>query len=113
MARTASEKSRQPKPERLRREADKLRARLAEIDAHEKKITEQNQTIVGRAIMKLAEADPKFKEELGFILERALTDKGERKLLGLSAPPRRGKGSTKRKPEARPSPEGPTGEAET
>jgi hypothetical protein len=58
-SKSGERRPRQVKQDNLRKEAEKLRSRLAEIEAEEKKFTERNQTIVGRAIMKLADADPK------------------------------------------------------
>jgi hypothetical protein len=103
---TRGRKPRQAKPEKLRDEAEKLRTRLAEIEAQEKQFSEQKQLVVGRAILLHADAEPDFRQKLTSILERTISNKEERKLLGLSAPTRRrAKKTDQSEPEARPRPE--------
>jgi hypothetical protein len=46
---------------------------------------------IGRAVEKEAESDPKLAEQLHGILERNVTDRGERMCLGLSSAQRGGR----------------------
>jgi hypothetical protein len=75
-------------PEQARQERERLQAQLKlleEQDLH-------RYAAIGRAVEKEAESDPKLAEQLHGILERNVTDRGERMCLGLVAQsaPRRG-----------------------
>ena len=81
---TSSEKrQRQLSPERLREEAEKLRTRLAQIEAQAQSHDAQRHSVIGRAVLLHAGSDSAFKAELDRILDATVTEKAHRRLLGL------------------------------
>ena len=66
-------------PEELRAKRAQLQAELERLEAQDV----ERYAAIGRAIEKEAESDPKLAEQLHGILERNVTDRGERMCLGL------------------------------
>lgn len=81
--------ARQSKQETLRRSADKLRAKLAELDAQTEAHDAERQRLIGRIVEAHAGENKAFADELQLVLTGAALSKNERKILGL--PPTRGK----------------------
>jgi hypothetical protein len=75
-------------PDELRTRRVELQAELERIEAQDK----ERYAAIGKAVEKHAETDQKFAEMLPGILERYVTDRGERVCLGLTTA-RRGRGS--------------------
>jgi hypothetical protein len=84
-------------PEELRAKRAELHDELARLEAQDK----ERYAAIGRAVEKEAESDPKLAEQLRGILERNVTDRGERMCLGLTTTRRGG-----RRPRAMASPAG-------
>ena len=59
-------------------EKAKLKARLAEIEAAEKADRDKRALIAGRVVLKVAESDPAFADQLRQMLDQHLTKKRER-----------------------------------
>src|SRR5688572_20455956 len=74
-------------PEALRAKREELRAELERIEAQDN----ERYAAIGRAVEKEAESDPKLAEQLRGILERNVTDRGERMCLGLVSGTRGGR----------------------
>jgi hypothetical protein len=73
---------------------DALKAKRAELQAELERIEAQDNeryAAIGRAVEKEAESDTKLAEQLRGILERNVTDRGERMCLGLSTQQRGGR----------------------
>ena len=74
-------------PEELRAKRAELQAELERIEAQDN----ERYAAIGRAVEKEAESDTKLAEQLRGILERNVTDRGERVCLGLSTAQRGGR----------------------
>jgi hypothetical protein len=74
-------------PEELRAKRAELKAELDRLEAQDN----ERYAAIGRAVEKEAESDTKLAEQLRGILERNVTDRGERMCLGLTST-RRGRG---------------------
>ena len=74
-------------PEQLRAKRAELQAEMERLEAQDK----ERYAAIGRAVEKEAESDPKLAEQLRGILERNVTDRGERMCLGLSSTRRGGR----------------------
>lgn len=59
-------------------EKAKLKARLAEIEAAEKADRDKRALIAGRVVLKVADTDPAFADQLRQMLDQHLTKKRER-----------------------------------
>lgn len=75
--------------ERLQSKVAKLEAQLAALREKAQAHSEKRYTLTGRIVLAEAEKNPDFREQLTAVLDRAVKKKGERTLLGLSAPARR------------------------
>jgi hypothetical protein len=84
-------------PEELRAKRAELRAELERLEAQDK----ERYAAIGRAVEKEAESEQKLADQLRSILERNVTDRGERMCLGLTTTRRGG-----RRPRAMASPTG-------
>jgi hypothetical protein len=76
---------RQSKLETLRRNAEKLRAKLAELEAQTAAHDAERHRLIGRIILAHAEQNTSFAQELRSVLAGAGLSKDERTLLGLPA----------------------------
>jgi hypothetical protein len=74
-------------PQDLRARRAELQAELARLEAQDN----ERYAAIGRAVEKHADTDQKFAQELRGILERNVTDRGERVCLGLDEVKRRGR----------------------
>jgi hypothetical protein len=74
-------------PEALRAKRAELQAELERIEAQDN----ERYAAIGRAVEKEAESDPKLAQQLHDILERNITDRGERVCLGLGSARRGGR----------------------
>ena len=72
-------------PERAREERARLQAQLERIEQQDR----ERYAVIGRVVAHHAEADQAFAQLLRELLDRAVTDRGERMCVGLS-PTRRG-----------------------
>jgi hypothetical protein len=74
-------------PEALRAKRAELQAELERLEAQDN----ERYAAIGRAVEKEAESDPKLAEQLRGILDRNITDRGERMCLGLVSGTRGGR----------------------
>jgi hypothetical protein len=74
-------------PEEARQERERLQAQLKALEEQDL----HRYAAIGRAVEKEAESDPKLAEQLHGILERNVTDRGERMCLGLTSTRRGGR----------------------
>jgi hypothetical protein len=81
---SGSTRQRRLSPEEARQERERLQAQLKALEEQDM----HRYAAIGRAVEQEAESDPKLAEQLRGILERNVTEKGERMCLGLM--PRRG-----------------------
>jgi hypothetical protein len=71
-------------PERLKAKRDKLEAALKELEERVGAQEQRRYAVVGRAVLSHAQGDEAFREQLMAILDRTVSSKPERALLGLS-----------------------------
>jgi hypothetical protein len=74
-------------PDEARQERERLQAQLREIEAHDAR----RYAVIGRVVAHRAEHDQRFAEELRGMLDREVTDRGERLCVGLTTPRRGGR----------------------
>jgi hypothetical protein len=74
-------------PEELRAKRAELQAEMERLEAQDK----ERYAAIGRAVEQEADVDKEFATKLRGILERNVTDRGERVCLGLPSPRRGGR----------------------
>ena len=66
-------------PEQARQQRQRLQTQLQELETHDA----QRYTVIGRVVAHRAERDETFAKELREMLDREVTDRGERMSVGL------------------------------
>lgn len=84
--RSGPTRERRLSPEEARAEREKLEAQLERLEAQDR----ERYAIIGRVVAHRAEHDEAFARQLRELLDRHVTDRGERMCVGLTAP-RRGR----------------------
>jgi hypothetical protein len=74
-------------PDEARQERERLQAQLREIEAYDAR----RYAVIGRVVAHRAEDDPAFAQTIRELLDREVTDRGERMCVGLTTPRRGGR----------------------
>ena len=73
-------------PDEMRQQRERLQAQLSELEAQDAR----RYAVIGRVVAHRAERDATFAEELRGMLDREVTDRGERMCVGLTTARRAG-----------------------
>ena len=74
-------------PDEMRQQRERLQAQLRELEAQDAR----RYAVIGRVVAHRAERDATFAEELRGMLDREVTDRGERMCVGLTTTRRGGR----------------------